>query len=236
MRRELRLTAVTQNLSTSPEREPSALVFVAKVILINIAVVLSIVLLATLPQTPWAPLVIAFGIALVFGFSVELAMRPRRRPQRSPVVRRGWPRVSGLLAAISALLVVLALLAPREQGVILAILGLGGLFVARLSAFHPRTAWRPRMPSIGGAARRLEPTLYVSPAGRARRRVMAPTARKGRQRGYADRAATAHGSGGENDANRSRARSERGLVHTLSVQAARLGKASLEKGDPIQAS
>jgi hypothetical protein len=209
-----RLTAVTQNLSTSQEREPSALVFVAKVILINIAVVLSIVLLATLPKTPWVPLVIALGIALVFGFSVELAMRPRRRPRRSPVVRRAWPRV-GLLVAISALLVVLALLAPREQGVILAILGLGGLFVARLSAFHPRTAWRPRMPSIGGPARRLEPTLYVSPGGRARRRVMAPAARKRRLR-YADHDATA--------------------VQTPWSQTARFAETSLEEGDPIQAS
>jgi hypothetical protein len=186
------------------------------VILINIAVVLGIVLLPTLPQATWTPLVIALGIALVFGFSVELALRLHRRHQRSPVVRRAWPAsgalrvlgdepvpdhersplddgsavprprslrsVSGLLAAISALLVMVAFLVPPEQRAGFAILGLGGLFVARLAAFHPRGAWRLPTPSSGVSARRLGPTLYVSPGDR--RNVTASEIRRGRLHGY----------------------------------------------------
>ena len=167
-----------QNSAARQEREPSALVFVAKVIFISIAVVLTIVFLAALPEAPWTPLVIALAIALVLGFSVELALRSRRRDQRPSVVRMagrrdvafrrpedcpaqpdngGSPlddgssdtrpgmvgRVLGLFAAIGALCIVLAFLAPPELGVSLAILGLGGFFIVRLAAFHPRGAWRP---------------------------------------------------------------------------------------------
>ena len=81
-----------QNSAARQEREPSALVFVAKVIFISIAVVLTIVLLAALPEAPWIPLVIALAIALVLGFSVELAMRSRHRDQRPPVVRMAGRR------------------------------------------------------------------------------------------------------------------------------------------------
>ena len=81
-----------QNSAARQEREPSALVFVVKVIFISIAVVLTIVLLATLTEAPWFPLVIALAIALVLGFLVELAMRSRHRDQRPPVVRMAGRR------------------------------------------------------------------------------------------------------------------------------------------------
>lgn len=261
-----------QNSAARQEREPSALVFVAKVIFISIAVVLTIVFLAALPEAPWTPLVIALAIALVLGFSVELALRSRRRDQRPSVVRMAGRRdaafrrpedcpaqldngrsplddgssdtrpgmvgrVLGLFAAIGALCIVLAFLAPPELGVSLAILGLGGFFIVRLAAFHPRGAWRPPTSLIGVSARRLKPTLYVSLGGRARPRVAATAARKGRLRDYAHRLATARRRGARRtDAQQLHVPAEAGRVQTPWSLAARLGVAPVEEGGPIQAS
>lgn len=144
------------------EWEPSAVAFVANVIFGGIAVVLAIVFIATLTPGARTSLVMALTIGLVFGILVVLALRPRprdgsRRRGRSPGV------VTGLFAAISALLIMLAFVVPPEFGASLAILGLGGLFLVRLAAFHSRGAWLPSTRPMYLSPRRLLPTLYVSP-------------------------------------------------------------------------
>jgi hypothetical protein len=263
---------VTHQNSVNQEQQPSALVFVSKVIFTGIAVVLAMVFLVTLPRDARIPLVIALAIGLVFGLSVVLALRPRARDRRSPFVGntrfRGGPwrhlrdnsaqledrrsalgegssvtdrQVLGSLipsvAVISLGLLLLAWLAPPEFGASLAILALGGLFLVRLAAFHPRGTWRPATRLSGPSARRRRPTVYVSPEGRERLRLAAAIARNGRVRGAADRPVTARRQRAKaTRACRLQVRPDAAQVRVPLAQTARRGETPLEGRGSTQAS
>jgi hypothetical protein len=172
LKREARRAVVTHpNSPRREQREPSALVFVANVIFSSIAVVLAIVFLATMAPGARTSLVMAVTIGLVFCILVILAFSPRPPHRRPALARRAG--VTGVFVAISALLIMLSFVVPPEFGSSLAILGLGGLFLVRLTAFRPRSPWRPPTRPIDMPP--LQPTLYVSPGSRAWRRRRRPS-------------------------------------------------------------
>lgn len=94
--------------------------------------------------------------------------QPSSAPRSLAADWKGLAGVSGLLAALSALLIVLAFLAPPELGVSLAVVGLVGLFLVRLAAFHPRGAWPRSTRSSTRTPTRLRRTRGVRALRRAR--------------------------------------------------------------------
>jgi hypothetical protein len=141
------------------------------------------------------------------------------------------------VAVMSLWLFLLAWLAPPEFGAGLAILGLGGLFLVRLAAFHPRGIWRPATSLSGLSARRRQPTVYVSPEGRERLRLAATIARIGRVHGDADRPVTASRHHARaTRAHRLQVHPDAAQVRAPLAQTARRGDTPLEGRGPTQAS
>ena len=143
-----------------PATSVSGTTFVARFLLISMAIVATIVLIVTAPLRVTVPLGFVFFAGL-FGTLVLSAMDQRRQRRRdshprasSGVSRPGSatprdrdsasavPPGFGTLAAFSIGLLGMAFLAPRELGVGLAAVGLGGLFVLRVSAMF--AGWAPR--------------------------------------------------------------------------------------------
>jgi hypothetical protein len=152
---------IPANASLPPPATPmSATTFVSRFLLISIAVVGMIVLIVTAPLTVTVPLGFVFFAGL-FGTLVLSALERRRqrrrvrrdgRPNdvsRSPggpprdIDRAGRiPSASAALAIFSITMLGIALLAPLPAGVVIAALGLGALFVLRVSAMVG--GWAPR--------------------------------------------------------------------------------------------
>ena len=171
------------------------IVFVAKVILSAVAVGLVFAIMMALPPAARLTLAAALGVGAAVGIPTAVMSR-RRRHAPSPDQHlagtgesTSW-RVSGVVAAISTLLILLAFLVPPTWAVSLSVVGLAGLFLVRLNAFHPRGAWRPPAPRVDLSARRLHPTLYIAELdepGARRRDLVARSAAARRRRRRHDR-------------------------------------------------
>lgn len=133
-------------------REPSALSFVVKVILAALGIAMAATVIVTAPRSVTIPLAVALGTGLVAGGLIKAAdrfleRRRHRTTRRRSVMSRetshqpradaaadavGW----GVLGVVSVVLLVLALLVPRELGIGMAAVGVAGLLVFRLSAMY----------------------------------------------------------------------------------------------------
>ena len=171
-------TRIPVNASLPPPANlPSGTTFVARVLLISMAVVATIALIITAPLNVTVPL----GFVLLAGLfgTLVLSALERRRQRRREIRDRGssgvsrssgttsrdpdsanrTPAGSGALAAFSISLLGIAFLAPEQLGVVMAAIGLAGLFVLRLFAMFG--GWAPR----GSAWAEPRPAAPIQVAG-----------------------------------------------------------------------
>jgi hypothetical protein len=170
-------TSIPMHTSLPPPTESSSVTtFVSRFLLIGMAIAATIALIVTSPVSVTGPLGFVF-VAGLFGTYVlsGLERRRQRRGERhgrgpasvsreeQPAARDAdsagrIPSVSAALAVFSISMLGMALLAPVSVGVGVAALGLGGLFVLRISAMV--SGWAPRGAAWAGP-RRANPVAAV---------------------------------------------------------------------------
>jgi hypothetical protein len=135
-----------------PAQAPTALSFVMRFVLAAVGIAMAATLIAVAPRTVTIPLTVVLGTGLVASGLINAADRLLERRRNRSVRRRSAPSREtsrqpradaavdavgwGVLGAVSVVLLVLALLVPRELGIGMATVGFAGLLVFRLSAMY----------------------------------------------------------------------------------------------------
>ena len=167
-------TPIPVNASLPPPATvPSGTTFVSSFLLGSMAIVATIALILTTPLTVIVPLGVVFlaGLSGTLVLSALERRRQRRRergpngvsrssgtPSHDPDSAGRIPAGSGALAAFSLTLLGIAFLAPQQLGVVMAAIGLAGLFLVRVYAMG--AGWAPRG-SAWADPRSAEPTRAV---------------------------------------------------------------------------